>query len=77
MSKPIEYYLAPGWEDVHRPRIQELFDRIDELKAERDALKEAVDVTGYYSEVLLPTEIVCPQCNQEMGDPHYCRPNWY
>ena len=32
MSKPIEYYLAPGWEDVQRPRIQELFDRIAELK---------------------------------------------
>jgi len=31
----IEYYLAPGWEDTFRPRIQELFDRIEELELQQ------------------------------------------
>ena len=55
MSKPIEYYLAPGWEDVHRPRIQELLDRIEELQ------KVMIDFCATYDGCALLTL----ECNQD------------
>ena len=57
LETDIQHYLAPGWEDTFRPRIQKLLDRIEELEEQVIQLRIKFANT---------TEGLCPVCNHSL-----------